>query len=75
MKEIFMHEVMFTPLTESTDNMGIKAVSVVYVSDNKETDIFLAALKAVELINEGAKVTHKVILTGYVMTGDASGNS
>lgn len=70
-----MHEVCFTPLTETTDKMGIKAVSVVYVSDNKETDIFKAASEAVKLIDEGAKVTHKVILTGYVMTGDKDGNS
>lgn len=76
MKEIYMHEVMFTPLVESEDKLGIKAVTVIYVSTDKETDIFTAATYAVNLINEGAKVQSKVIMTGYMMTGDTNvGNS
>jgi len=72
MKEVYMHEVTFSPLTVET--MGVRAVNVLYVSTDKETDIFKAASEAVKLINDGAKVTSKVIMTGYIMTGTLSGD-
>lgn len=65
MTPIYMHEYTLTSMQE--EKMGIRAITIIMVTDTQENQHFEAVESAIKMLDGNLNISHKIVLTGYQM--------